>query len=95
MKKTFLPEKSPLTFSHTKKLQSYNLLKLQLNNRAKHDTSFFLQGKKLLKLRKLHHDKTVKYGFLTHFFFFENGTLGHKIRKCYGLWHHFQNRAKK
>ena len=34
----------------------------------------FLQGKKLIKLRKLHHDKSIKLYFFA--LLFENDTLG-------------------
>ena len=42
-------------------------------------TFFLLYGrvKKLAKLRKLHHDKTIKYDFFA--LLFKNGTLGFKI----------------
>ena len=37
----------------------------------------FCRENKLVKLRKLDHDKTIKYDFLT--LLFKNDTLGHKI----------------
>ena len=66
--------------------------------------SLFCWEKKLAKLRKLHHDKTIKLDFFA--LLFENDTLGYKIytflhswqaKKCkfYTLWHHFKSRAKK
>ena len=38
----------------------------------------FLHGKKLVKLRKLLHDKDIKYDFFV--LLFKNGTHGHQIK---------------
>ena len=37
----------------------------------------FCREKKFVKLRKLHHDKTIKLNFFA--LLFENGTLGHNF----------------
>ena len=44
----------------------------------------FCREKKLVKLGKLHHDKTIKWDFFA--LIFENGTLGHKISTFLHEW---------